>query len=102
MKLIVLVIILMLTLLRYYGVNSIGNNEIIDINEDAGNSDINVDSTEYNDYDNVRNIIYTSNVNRSYEKLPSLPKLLKKGIYHHHLLLLIIIFFYFLSLTLII
>jgi len=68
MKLIVLVIILILTSIT---------NSIIDINEDAG-SDINDVTAEYN-YDNV--IIYTSNVNRSMEnKLPSLPKILKKGI----------------------
>jgi len=67
MKLIVLVIILILT--------SITNS--IAINEDAG-SDIN-EVSEYNK--NNVGIIYTSDVNRSYEnKLPSLPKILKKGI----------------------
>lgn len=72
MKLIVLVIILILTSIT----NSIA--VIIDINEDTG-SDIN-EVTEYNDNGNV-GIIYTSDVNRSYEnKLPSLPKILKKGI----------------------
>ena len=78
MKLIVLVIILILTSIT----NRIVNSVIIDINEDAG-SDIN-EVTE-NNYDSVGNIIYTSNINRSYEnKLPSLPKILKKGIISDH------------------